>query len=66
MKRIFTVILCLLFLCALALPAWATEATTPTEPMTANPYNSHIMAIICLLVVIFGGVYLLLTFRKRK
>ena len=54
---------------ALVLPVAATQATEPSASGNVPqpvPGGSHTMAIICLVVLVLGGVYLLLTFRRKR
>ena len=67
MKRLLAWFLCLMLLGVWMLPVTATEATVPTENEEALPANSngsHVMAVVCLVILVAGGIYLFVSFRK--
>ena len=69
MRKIFALLLCLAMVAAMMLPVAATQDTVPTttgDTPQPVPGGSHTMAIICLVVLVLGGVYLLLTFRRKR
>ena len=69
MKKIISMLIVLLLLAMLAVPALATEATEPTATEAVaepNPNGSHIMAVICLVIVIGGILYLTIGLKKSK
>ncbi len=64
MKKLFALLLPLF----LAVPAFATESTangTAALPET-NANGGNVMAIICLVVLVLGVIYLIVGMKKSK
>ena len=69
MKQFLALLLTLALLGGLFVPALATDAaTTPTQdstPATAEN-GSQVMLVICIVLVIAGGIYLAIGLKKSK
>ena len=81
MKKLISILLCLMLLFTLMLPVAATESstgTTGTVPSSStsemdardeaygNPSNANTMAVICVVIIVLGGAYLLFGFKRAK
>ena len=67
MRKMFALLLCLVMVAASVLPVAATQDTTPTttgDTPQPVPGGADAMAVVCLVLLVLGGVYLLFTFRR--
>ena len=68
MKKILSLLLCVMLLGTMLVPVSATEATQPTTgeeaPLPAN--GANVMAIICLVLIVLGVLYLVFGLKKSR
>lgn len=67
MKRVLSLIVCVVLVCCCAVSAWADEATAPIDATEGNtgPGAGNAFFIFALVVAIGGSIYLAIKFRKR-
>ena len=79
MKMIFAILLCLMLMMSLVLPVAATESSTAsTAPSSStsveqardaaygNPTNANVMAVICVIIIVLGGAYLIFGVKRSR
>ena len=72
MKKIFAILLCLMLMMSLVLPAAATEPSSSTSVEQArdaaygNPSNANVMAVICVIIIVLGGAYLIFGVKRSR
>lgn len=71
MKKLFALLLSLALMFTLCVSALATEVTQPSssdaaETVATGPNGANVMAVICGILAVLGGIYLFFGLKRSK